>query len=1144
LILSTLLPFLRETAEFKTLARYLEEEQALSISAPSFFRPFLLASLFESLAKTVLLVTAHTERAEELYQDLGNFVSAGKLRYFPSWETFGFEQLSPNRELVGSRMEVLFALGRQEPLLLIAPLGAVLQRIAPPSERLFVPIVLDAGERKDLSRLLQELARSGYSRSYMVEGRGEFSARGGIVDIYPVTGSQPLRIEFLGDEIESIRAFDLSSQRSLREETHALIFPCHEVSLTPQLAKRAEERLSGRTKDQFVQEDLERLRELIYFEGVERYLPLFYPKLSTLLDYLPPASLVVLDEPKELSDAGEFLHQQQTEFFGQAFWGREALADFSSYYASWEDMKRQKQFNTITLASLMEVEAGKPSVSFNAETIEPLLGNFDRLEKMVRQLDSQSYRFTLVVEGQGQGERIAEMFRERQLNAHFETERPRPVSHLVSVTNGRLSRGFIAPFLKLALLSDGDIFRPRRKRRLEKQTTTYLPISSFADLKVGDYVVHINHGIGRYLGLVTQEIAGVIRDYMLIEYARGDKLYVPTDQMHRVQKYIGADAEPPKLSHLGGTEWARTKKRVGESVKSLAIDLLELYSERMRVQGHAFSPDSVWQRELEEAFPYDETPDQMRAIQDVKGDMEEQKPMDRLICGDVGYGKTEVALRAAFKSLMDGKQVVVLVPTTVLAQQHYSTFTERLAVFPVNVEVLSRFRNRREQQEILRDLKEGRLDIVIGTHRLLQKDVDIKDPGLIIVDEEQRFGVGHKEQLKELRKSVDVLTLTATPIPRTLQMSLSGVRDLSVINTPPEDRYPVFTYVGEFDENMITLAIRRELARDGQVFFVHNRVQTIESTADYVRRLVPEARVAVAHGQMPEQELERVMQDFIAHKHDVLTCTTIIESGLDIPNVNTLIVGHAERFGLSTLYQLRGRVGRAHHRAYAYFFFSPGQNLTGAARDRLKTIGEFTELGSGLKIALRDLEIRGAGNLLGPEQHGHMASVGFELYCQILKDAVDELRGERKAEPHEVKIDVLVSAHIPESYIPEEALRIEAYRKIAAVDTGEKKAELERELADRYGPLPREVSVLLGVCELKILARRVGIKKISQEEEKVALWPVRLSPRLERSLSRMYQGVFYRPRREALAVKLSRGDDSLAFLRKLIGDIIAFGYSV
>ena len=1141
--LKSLVHLLGENEEFKTAIGFLEEEQPLNISAPSFFRSFLLASLFESMEQPFLLITAHTERAEDLYQDLSNFVAAEKLRYFPSWETFGFEQLSPNRELVGSRMEVLYSLQKRTPLLVVAPLSAVLQRIASPSEKVFDPIILEVGKRADLSRFLEELVFWGYGRNYMVEGCGEFSARGGIVDVYPVTSEHPLRVEFLGDEIESIRAFDLSSQRSIKEEAEAVIFPCHEVILTRGLVEEVEKRLKEKTKDRIVQEELEKLRELIYFEGVERYLPLFYPQLATLLDYFPREGIVVFDEPKELKDAADSLYEQQAEYFSQAFWGKEILADVSSYYASWEELREHKNLRAISLASLLDVKDYKPEVSFGAETIEPLLGQFDRLERLIKELDREGFRTAIVVEGESQGQRIAELLKEREINAQFQPQELKVASHLVAVASGRLTRGFIAPFLKLALLSENDIFKPRRKRRQEKQTTTYLPISSFADLRVGDYVVHVSHGIGRYLGLVAQEVSGVVRDYMLIEYAKGDKLYVPTDQMHKVQKYIGADAEPPRLSHLGGTEWARTKKRVRESVKSLAIDLLELYSQRLRVRGYAFSPDSVWQRELEDAFPFEETPDQMRAIDEVKGDMEEPKPMDRLICGDVGYGKTEVALRAAFKSVMDGKQVVILVPTTVLAQQHFTTFNDRLVIFPVNMDVLSRFRSQKEQKKILEELREGKLDIVIGTHRLLQKDVSFKEPGLIIVDEEQRFGVAHKEQLKELRKSVDVLTLTATPIPRTLQMSLSGVRDLSIIDTPPEDRYPVFTYVGEFDENTITLAIRRELARDGQVFFVHNRVQTIESAATYVGNLVPEARVAVAHGQMPEQELEKVMRDFVDHKFDVLVCSTIIESGLDIPSVNTLVVTQAERFGLSTLYQLRGRVGRAHHRAYAYFFFSPGQNLTGAAKDRLRTIGEFTELGSGLKIALRDLEIRGAGNLLGPEQHGHMAAVGFELYCQLLKEAVDELKGERRAEPGEVKIEILVDAYIPGTYIPEEALRIEAYRRMAAVDSQEKKKEMERELTDRHGPLPGQVNNLLEVCELKILARKAGIKKISQENDKVMLWPVRPTSQLERSLSRLYRNLSLKPKRETLGVRIPLDVNPLGFLQKLIGDIMAFGHS-
>lgn len=1137
--LRALLSLLEKNEEFVKVIGCLENEQPVNIFCPSFFRSFLLASLFEAVEKPILLITSHPERAEELYQDMRSYISVEKLRYFPSWETFAFEQLSPSRELVGNRMEVLYSLNRRMPLLVVTSLGAILQRIAPPDEKLFTPIILKIGDQTDLGGLLEELVRKGYSRNYMVEGRGEFSARGGIVDIYPVIGEHPLRFEFLGDEIESIRAFDLSSQCSIKEETEAAVFPCHEVVLTKELVEKVEAQLKEKSKDRIAEEELEKLKELIYFEGVERYLPLLYTKLATLLEYFPQEGIVVFDEPKELKDEADSFYEQQKECFGETFWGRELLADISSYYVSWEELRQHKKQITVLIVSLLEAESGKLLASFNAETIEPILGQFERLEKLMAEFIREGYRVVVAAEGVSQGKRIANLLKERDLNAHFHPQEPKLASHIISVTGGRITRGFIVPLLKLALLSENDIFKPRRKRRQEKQTTTYLPISSLADLRPGDYVVHVNHGIGRYLGLITQEVAGVVRDYVLIEYAKGAKLYVPTDQMHKVQKYIGADAEPPRISHLGGREWARTKRKVRESVKSLAIDLLELYSQRLRIKGYAFSPDVVWQRELEDSFPFEETPDQMRAIEEVRGDMEKPKPMDRLICGDVGYGKTEVALRAAFKAIMDGKQVIVLVPTTILAQQHFATFSDRLAVFPVYVDVLSRFRTHKEQKKILQRLGEGKVDIIIGTHRLLQKDINFKDPGLIIVDEEQRFGVAHKEQLKELRKSVDVLTLTATPIPRTLQMSLSGVRDLSIIDTPPEDRYPVFTYVGGLDENVVALAIRREIARDGQTFFIHNRVQTIEPAANYVRNLVPEAKIAVAHGQMPEKELEKVMQDFIAHKYDVLVCTTIVESGLDIPNVNTLIVTQAERFGLSTLYQLRGRVGRAHHRAYAYFFYSPGQNLTDPARERLKTISEFTELGSGLKIALRDLEIRGAGDLLGPEQHGHMAAVGFELYCQLLKEAVDELKGEVLEEIPDIKVEISVNAYLPSNFIQEEALRIEAYRKIASINTLEKAEEVEKELHDRYGALPLEAENLLKICSLKVLAKERGIRGITQEGEKIVLEPIKLTPSLEKKLSHRYQNIIFKPSRQNLVVSIPRSSrNSLQFLYKLINDII------
>ncbi len=999
-----------------------------------------------------MVVTAEISEAEGLARDMESFLRPGSVYYFPGRDILVPEKISPGKETVGRRLKILNKLASDAPVIVTTSLASALEELPPIESKTFTPISLSVGQEVDFDGVLRELTLFDYERVYMVEKKGQFSVRGGILDVFSNTEDHPLRIEFVGDVVESIREFSLVTQVSTAMRESVEIFPTREIILD---------------------------------------------KTSSLFDYISGNGIVVMNEPVQLRTEGR-------------------LPEFSH--------------PTLELTAL-----GAEDSPF-AGSLHPLftqggrLTDFDLVRGYLKNLIKEAYATFLVVEGKGQGKRLSELLSEWGIS---------PTT--IQVIPGTLRQGFVSPVLKVAIVGEHDIFGHKKENRQERQSVTR-SFFDLMDLKRGDYVVHIHHGIGRYLGLKEEEVEAVRRDYVVIEYAMGDKLYVPTDQMGLVQKYIGGEGVRPTIYRLGVTRWQQVKRKVRASTHRLAEELLRLYAERKGLPGHAFSADSPWQREIEDSFPFEETADQLTAINDVKSDMEKPIPTDRLICGDVGYGKTEVAIRAAFKAVMDGKQVIVLVPTTILAQQHYMTFRERFAVFPMRVEVLSRLRSPREQGEVLKGLADGTVDVVIGTHRLLQPDVKLRDPGLVIVDEEQRFGVRHKEYLKKLRLEVDVITLSATPIPRTLNMSLLGVRDMSVIDTPPEDRYPVFTVVGEHNERLVEDAIRRELARDGQAFFVHNRVQTIDRVAGRLRALVPEARVAVAHGQMREEDLEKVMVDFIDKKYDVLVATTIIENGLDIPTVNTLIVDRADKLGLSQLYQIRGRVGRADLRSYAYFFYPPGMPLNPAAYERLKTIAEFTELGSGFRIAMRDLEIRGAGNILGAEQHGFISAVGFELYADLLRQAVERLTPPKfgGAEKRiEVRVNLSVEAYIPKGYIEDETIRVDAYRRIARIESIERSKEITRELQDRFGKPPSEVENLLAIASLKVLASKVGVTRIVQEGRRVRLSPIELSRRSLALLSKKYDGLKYKASLKALYVPLSAEQEIVSLLMKIFYDIMA-----
>jgi transcription-repair coupling factor (superfamily II helicase) len=1046
---------------------------------------YVLSRLFGALSRPFLLVCPDAESAELFLKDLAFFQPhAGdtppspwsRWRLFPAHEVLPFRTLGPDAEVGAARLAAAYvALTSRDPFFLVAP-AAALQEKLPPREALKEAwLYLVAGEELNRREFLARLVSGGYARRPLVEDRGEFSVRGGIVDLFPPLYEQPLRLEFWGDELESIRPFDPATQRSQGPSLEDLVvLPVSEVILTEAARERA---LAGRSRRQDPT-FWHHVHEGIPFPGIERRLAEFYEQPETLWDYLPADTLVVLWDPLNISQTLEKLAEST---------GAEP--------AGWLDDTPLEVRRAPYAALVCEVlpfgpESGEERFQFQVEKYTGLARELaaaaredgrliPALAQRLAAWQEEGRHAVLVSRNRHRGQRLAELLAAEDLEVRFNPDPVWEARGLVEVTAGEISGGFHLPAAGLCLITEDEAlgYRPEGRRRKESRPLHYL--TSLEDLQEGDFVVHVDHGIGIYRGLVKLEAATGVNDFLELEYQGGDRLFIPVDRLHLVQKYLGVEGTEPQVERLGGKHWERAKGRVKKAVAKIARELVELYAARRVLPGHAFSPPDPLFREFEAAFPYEETPDQLRAIQEVLEDMTADRPMDRLICGDVGYGKTEVALRAAFKAAMDGYQVAVLVPTTVLAEQHYETFAKRLAPFPLVVRVLSRFKSPQEQKRIVEDLARGRVDIVIGTHRLLSKDVVFRNLGLMIIDEEQRFGVKQKERLKEWRKTVDVLTLTATPIPRTLQLSLTGLRELSLINTPPENRRAIRTYLCRPERQVIQTAIRRELARGGQVFFVHNRVRNLATWARYVQELVPEARVAMAHGQMPERELEQVMVRFWRGEVDVLVCTAIIEAGLDVPAANTIIVNRAHQMGLAQLYQLRGRVGRSQAQAYAYLLVPDEAALSPEAQKRLQALMEFTELGSGYKIALHDLQIRGAGNLLGQAQSGHLAEVGYELYLQLLEEAIREFKGEPPEEQlPEPEIRLPISAYLPEDYVPDIGQRLALYRRLSGRLTPEMVAELEEELVDRFGPLPPEGRELLQVVRTKERLRQLGIKRL------------------------------------------------------------------
>jgi transcription-repair coupling factor (superfamily II helicase) len=1100
----------------------------------------------------VLAVTATAREAEDLTAALNSLLPAASAAYFPPWETLPHERLSPRSDTSGQRIAVLRRLARPDdnsdprsgPLTIVTtPVRGLLQPIVGGLGNT-EPVTLRAGQEADLDEVVVRLVDIGYARTDLVEKRGDIAVRGGILDVFPPAEEHPLRVEFWGDTVEEVRSFKVADQRSLQAAPDGLWAPpCRELLLTPAVRARAK---ALAAEHPGLADVLGKLADGITVEGMEAFAPVLAERMDLLLDYVPPGGCVLACDPERIRARAADLVRTSQEFL-EASWvnaaaGGEVPIDLGAAVFQpiirvraaaaalglpwWTIAPFQSENTAITSAAtgpdsaadtaVAADETNRPSFSMEAMPAETYRGDTTRVLADVGQWLGQGWRVVLVTEGHGPAQRLAELLRGENFGARTGDLSGPPEPGIVYVTTGMIEYGFSWPSVRLAVLSENDMAGQRGGRRdLQRMPSRRRGGVDPLQLTPGDYIVHEQHGVGRYLEMTSRTVQGATREYLVIEYAPGkrgqpsDKLYLPTDQLDEVTRYVGGEA--PSLHRLGGADWAKTKGRARKAVREIAAELIRLYSARTASPGYAFGPDTPWQRELEDAFPYTETPDQLAAINEIKRDMEKPVPMDRLICGDVGYGKTEIAVRAAFKAVQDGKQVAVLVPTTLLVQQHTATFGERYAPFPVKVKPLSRFQSDGEMTETISGLADGTIDVVIGTHRLLSPETRFKQLGLVIIDEEQRFGVEHKEYLKRLRTEVDVLSMSATPIPRTLEMGVAGIREMSTILTPPEERHPVLTFVGPYEEKQIGAAIRRELLRDGQVFFVHNRVASINKVAARLGELVPEARIAVAHGQMNEHLLEKIMVGFLDRSYDVLVSTTIVESGLDIPNANTLLVDRADAYGLSQLHQLRGRVGRSRERGYSYFLYPPEKPLSETAHERLATVAQHTELGAGMYVALKDLEIRGAGNLLGGEQSGHIAGVGFDLYVRMIGEAVSELRGDGPAERPEVRVELPVNAHIPHEYVPGERLRLEAYTRIAAVDSAEDLAAVRAEITDRFGPPPEPVLSLLAVARLRAHARHAGLTDITLQGNHVRFSPVTLPESREVRVQRLYPRTVLKP---------------------------------
>jgi len=1155
-----LLEVLLKNREFNEIIRAIENKntpcQAHGLSESQ--KALVCYCLFLKLNRQMLILSYNDIEAKKIYDDIKNFTD--QCYYFPSKELVLNIDVT-SFEIKSERLKILKKILNGEKVIVVSTIDAIMSLMPPKDVLKNSFLKINEGLNIEVLDLASKLYELGYERVDIVEGKGQFAQRGGIVDIFPIDKEEPIRIEFFDDEIDTIRTFDVLSQRSIQRISEIIINPAREILLDDAALKRGYELIkedleaklksfSKKKKDeanllkQRYEEILEKLSNLKYFEGIDSFLPYFYTYNSNLLDYFNDP-IVILDESSRISQRISSAYEDFQEMYKNMLENGSALSRQGEFFIHPEiilgNLKGKQLVSFNMLPRIVEDFKPKAIANFNAIGLNSYAGNLEYLIEELRLKSNRGYKILIFTPTEAKGLRLKNSLKEEGFNSVYKEDIDELIENVITITTGSISKGMDFPDIKLLIVSDTEIHPSKKQVKKKTKESRSKKIDVFTDLKVGDYVVHEIHGIGIFKGINELVIEGIKRDYLVIQYQGNDILYVPVEQLDIIQKYIGADDNPPKVNKLGSSDWIKTKNKVKASLKEMAEDLIKLYAERSRIQGHAFSPDTPWQRQFEDEFPYQETEDQLRAIEEIKRDMESPKPMDRLLCGDVGYGKTEVAMRAAFKAVMDGKQVAVLVPTTILAEQHYNTFLQRFKGYPINIDMISRFRNRQEQKRTLKELANGNVDIIIGTHKLLNKEVKFKDLGLLIIDEEQRFGVSHKEKIKALKKNIDVLTLTATPIPRTLHMSLIGVRDMSIIETPPEDRYPVQTYVLEYNEAIVREAILREISRGGQVFFVYNRVETIIDMQREISKLVPEARIIIAHGQMNEEELEDAIISFINGDAEILLCTTIIETGIDMPNVNTLIVYDADRMGLSQLYQLRGRVGRSNRIAYAYFTYKKDKVLSEAAEKRLKAIKEFTEFGSGFKIAMRDLEIRGAGSLFGTKQHGHLAAVGYDMYCKLLDEAVRELKGEVKEEEIETQIELQINAFIPSEYIEDEKLKIEVYKKIASIFDYESKMDIIDELIDRFGDVPKNVENLIQVAYIKALARKLKITNVKQIDKDVFLHFKNadvLSLELLKELNMKYNNIisFGSVKEPILKIKINKNSELLQVLTNIMED--------
>ncbi|CEK36424.1 transcription-repair coupling factor (TRCF ATP-dependent helicase mfd),Transcription-repair-coupling factor,transcription-repair coupling factor,Superfamily II DNA/RNA helicase required for DNA uptake (late competence protein),transcription-repair coupling factor,CarD-like/TRCF domain [[Clostridium] sordellii] len=1062
-------------------------------------KPNIVYSIFNDLKKQILYIANTDLEAKKVYEDLC-FYMKDKVDYLSSQDIYFYHLDAKDRNDEARKLKVLLRMISKENTVIVTSVEAVLSKYVPKEVLKKNIFTYKIGDTIDIENISKKLVNLGYERVSKIEGFGQFSIRGGIIDVFSLEYDTPIRIELFDDEIESIRTFDVFTQKSIKKIKKCTITPSREF-IYPENTEESLTRLEkdiSKIADDDVYKSIENIKTKTYFEGVENYIDYMYTdENKSIFTYLKEDAVVFINDVSRLKERCENYINEFKENYKLNLERGLALKQQGNLLYHYSDLEYLAQgkkliLNMLLTKSIKDISV-KSIVNFESREIPSFNGKLDILAEELTRLKYNGHKVVLATNTYDRAKKL----NKELLNLGIETvlSRKRDVeiySSQVVIVVGNITSGFQYKSIKFDVITDKEMIgsNKRAKTSKSKKFNKGQKIETFLDLNVGDYVVHENSGVGRYVGIDQLSVNGVKKDYMRVVYQGGDNLYVPIDQMDKIQKFIGADTEKVKLNKLGSSEWSKAKAKVKKEIEDMTKDLVELYAKREKIKGYRFSKDTLWQSEFETLFPYQETDDQIKAIEETKKDMESNKVMDRLICGDVGYGKTEVAIRAIFKACMDQKQVAVLVPTTILAQQHYNTFRSRFENYPIRVEVLSRFKTPKEQKQIIEDARKGLVDVIIGTHRIISKDIDLPNLGLVVIDEEQRFGVKHKESLKKIKSTVDVLTLSATPIPRTLHMSLSGIRDMSVIEEPPQERYPVITYVVEGKESIIQDEIEREIARGGQVFFVYNRVERIDEMASMIQRLVPDAKIAVAHGRMTGKELENIIIGFLNKEYNVLVCTTIIETGMDISNANTMIVYDADKMGLAQLYQLRGRVGRSNRQGYAYFMYEKDKVLSEIAEKRLKAIREFTEFGSGFKIAMRDLEIRGAGNILGPQQHGHMAVIGYDLYVKMLNEAIRKVKGEVVQEEIDVEVDLPVNAYIPDSYIDDEIIKIEMYKKIASIENEGDMNDIKDELADRFSDIPKSVNALISIAYIKTLCKQVGIEKVRMLKDEVILLPL------------------------------------------------------